>query len=262
MFRSSDITMKPPDGTTLYMERPKVVQSPTGDFVMHFKLMASPGSVIRQLGVAQAPSPTEHYKFEQGVYPAGEDMGDVTVYDNRPHIADRAQLVGDAQPEYVVAFTGLLRTPEARVTVAPLDLPGIDNTTGTGGCSAVHLRREGEALFYDTPSKHYVLVTSHTTGWQPNPSEWFVSPALCGPSANWTSLGDRAQGSPKTYGSQSTYALEYAAGKTILMMDHWNWKKGENLNTSTYVWLPVQTNTSDGWPQVYWMDSWNLNVWN
>jgi hypothetical protein len=234
------------------MERPKVVQSPEGGYVMYFKLMASPGSVIRQLGIARCSKPTGQYVFDHGVFPAGQDTGDLTVYDNRDH-----QQTSD--PEYVVAFTGRLRDPDASVVVAPLVTPSIDNTTAAGECGRVPERREGEAMFWDPRNKQYTLVTSHTTGWNPNPSEWFVSKSLCG-DMNWTSIGNRAFGSSDTFGAQSTYALELSGGNVILMMDEWNWEADKLLNMSTYVWLPVQYNATDGLPMVKWHDQWDLSI--
>jgi len=252
MLRTRDIPLTPPQGTSLFMERPKVLHAPSGDYVMYFKLMASPGSVIRQLGMATAPTPTGPFTFAHGVYPAGEDTGDLTVYANSARGA-----LPSGQPKHVVAFTGRLRT-SPRVAVAALEEPTLLNTTSAGQCSEVPEAREGEALFWDSVAEQYTLVTSHTTGWSANPSEWFVSKELCG--GEWTSIGNRAVGSPDTFGSQSTYALELGPGRTVLMMDRWHSHRGQDLNMSTYVWLPVLRNETDGLPYVRWFDSWDLSV--
>lgn len=254
VFRTSDVTIAPPAGTVLFIERPKVVHSPEGDFVLYFKLMATPGSVIRQLGIARSNTPTGSYVFEHGVYPAGQDTGDLTVYDNSAH-----RLATD--PEFAVVFTGDLRDPNASVIISPLVTPAIDNTTAAGECGRVPQKREGEAIFWDARNRQYTLVSSHTTGWKPNPSEWFVSKSLCG-NLNWTSIGNRAMGSNDTFGAQSTFALELSSGNVVLMMDKWNWQADELLNMSTYVWLPVQYHETDGLPMVSWYDKWDLGIFS
>jgi hypothetical protein len=106
----------------------------------------------------------------------------------------------------------------------------------------------------------YYIISSGTSGWAPNPAQIAVADNIFGP---WKTIGDPCIG-PKfetTFDSQSTYVLPVAgkpAGSFIYMGDRW---VGEQLEKSTYVWLPFSMNEFGGMKLVF-QDKWDLSIFD
>ncbi|MEA4935436.1 MAG: glycoside hydrolase family 43 protein [Paludibacter sp.] len=98
----------------------------------------------------------------------------------------------------------------------------------------------------------YYLITSGTTGWNPNAARMAVADHIFGP---WTELGNPCvgKGADLTFHSQGTYIQKIPGKKDkyVFMADRWN---PENPIDGRYVWLPVFF--ENGRPVLKWMDSW------
>ncbi len=84
----------------------------------------------------------------------------------------------------------------------------------------------------------YFLITSATTGWEPNAARLFSADSVWGP---WTYLGNPCHGNVdqqnSTFHSQSTFILPVLGhlGQFIFMADRWNPKDAID---GRCVWLP------------------------
>jgi len=106
----------------------------------------------------------------------------------------------------------------------------------------------------------YYLISSGTSGWLPNKAEIAVADSIFGP---WQTIGDPCMGpkSETTFDSQSTYVLPAPgkpAGNFIYMGDRW---VAENLEKSTYVWLPFKMNEFGGMKMVF-FNQWDLSIFD
>lgn len=95
--------------------------------------------------------------------------------------------------------------------------------------------REAPALFKRGDT--YFLITSGSTGWDPNQAKYATSTSL---TSGWSSLQNVADSN--TFYSQSTYvqAVEGEQGTQYLYMgDRWAGAWGGRVNDSSYVWQPI-----------------------
>lgn len=112
-------------------------------------------------------------------------------------------------------------------------------------------QREAPAVF--KKDGYYYMMTSGTTGWEPNQARYFVSNSMLG---EWKDFGDPCIDDIKktTFDSQSTCIFKAADNTYIYMGDKWNSK---NLTDSRYVWLKVNF-TQEGKMELYWREEWKL----
>ena len=114
---------------------------------------------------------------------------------------------------------------------------------------------EAPALFYY--KGRYFLMTSGTTGWNPNAARLAVAKNIFG---EWKSIGNPCRGTEDenkiTFGSQSTQILQVQGTKNefIYMRDRWI---PDNLADSRHIWLPVEW--ENGYPVIRWYPNWNLS---
>lgn len=117
--------------------------------------------------------------------------------------------------------------------------------------------REAPALFkYDG---YYYMITSGTSGWNPNKATYYRSTNIYGP---YEAMGDPCIGedSSLTFHSQSTcvFPVDAAKGKFMYMGDRWLvGSTGSAAWWSSYVWLPVQIN-ADHTITVNRYEDWNM----
>jgi len=103
-------------------------------------------------------------------------------------------------------------------------------------------RFEGMSLFRHTNGTLY-MITSHLTGWEPNPLMLYRSdgPDLAHP--KWVDLGNPTDSST-SFNTQPTYVVKYTtrANMTyhIYMADNWVHGGNEGLEAASYVWLPIR----------------------
>lgn len=106
----------------------------------------------------------------------------------------------------------------------------------------------------------YFMITSGTTGWDPNPARLAEADHPLGP---WKELGDPSRGTDEqvktTFWSQSTFILPVAGKKDafIFMGDRWTPK---NAIDGRYIWLPVLF--ENGKPVLRWFEEWDLSLFD
>lgn len=79
----------------------------------------------------------------------------------------------------------------------------------------------------------YYMFGSHLTGWDTNDNVYSTSTSL---TSGWSAWQTFADVNSHTYNSQTTYILDYGGGNVMYMGDRW---VSNNLQASTYVWLPL-----------------------
>lgn len=111
--------------------------------------------------------------------------------------------------------------------------------------------REAPALF--KRNGVYFLLTSGSTGWDPNQAQYATSTSL---TSGWSNMQNVADGN--TFHSQSTYvqAIEGSQGTQYLYLgDRWAGAWGGRVNDSGYVWQPITFPTDTSMSM-----SWSNNV--
>ncbi|WP_079102461.1 RICIN domain-containing protein [Streptomyces sp. TP-A0356] len=81
------------------------------------------------------------------------------------------------------------------------------------------------------------LLTSGTSGWNPNQQKYATATSLAGPWTAFTDVGDAT-----AYGSQTAYVLSVqgTSGTSYFYMgDRWGNSMGGTVSDSQYVWLPL-----------------------
>ena len=276
------------------LERPKVIHSPrTGKFVMWFHLELKPmGRKAARSGFAVADSPAGPYTFlgslrpDAGTWPRNVTPGQKAGLDaaqrligtsfwGSPH-PDRARMDflgrdfhGGQMAKDMTLFVDddgtayHVFSSEENATLHVSQLSD-DRLSHTGNWVRIF-----DYLWHEAPAlcKHdgrYWMLSSHCTGWNPNPARSAVADSVWGP---WTELGNPCTGpTPRgrlgpdlTFGAQSTFILPVAGrpGAFIAMFDTW---RPENHLTSGYVWLPLRF--EDNRMRIEWHDAWDLSVFD
>jgi hypothetical protein len=223
--------------TAPVFERPKVIYNRlTKQFVMWMHVDDFDYERA-ETGVAVSDSPTGPYRFLRRFRPNGKESRDLTVFqddDGRAYLVHSSDwnsvtLIADLSDDYLEPTGHFTRHFDH----------GQKNTG-----------RESPALF-----KHagkYFIITSGTTGWNPNPAEYAVADSVHGP---WRVKGNPCVGpeAETTFRSQSTFVLPLGE-KYIFMADRWD---KDNLRDSRYVWLPLEVRGEE--LKLEWRDSWTVN---
>ncbi len=230
-------------GAQTICERPKVVFNPrTGKFVMWFHYDRS-GYGDSRAGVAIADAPQgpfrylgQHRPIESSTF---RDMGLFVADDGRAYVFYSGE---ENQTMHVVRLNAEWTGPET---------PMVENQTWR----RILIRRARESPSpFQYGGKTY-LLTSGTTGWNPNRADLAVADNPLGP---YQSLGDPCVGPDAhlTFRSQSTFILPHpdgVAGHFIYLGDRW---KPESLADSRYVWLPFRMSEKS---QIVWQPRWDLS---
>jgi hypothetical protein len=205
-------------------ERPKVIyHAGTRQYVMWLHVDRADYSMAAA-GVAVSDCITGPYRYVGSSRPNGCDSRDLTVFqddDGKAYLIHSSDwnsvlMVADLSEDYLRAAGRYSRHFDHR-----------QKNTG----------RESPAIF-----KHagkYFLITSGTTGWNPNAAEYAVADSIHGP---WRVKGNPCvgPGAELTFRAQNTFVLPLrggAPGEFILMADRW---EAYNLRDSRYVWLPLR----------------------
>ena len=272
-------------GIGCVIERPKVVHcAKTGKFVMYFHLeLADYGYTAAMTGICTADRPEGPFRFQRALRPnpcqwpqnaPGKDFSQAEIdrlCDNDVFRNDGGDWrdIRDKSPyPYVWHYASgqmsrdmtLYQDTDGKVyhfyaseynsTMHIAELT--DDCLGYTG----RWWRMGEKDWTEAPAvfRHggkYWLVGSGCTGWNPNPAHLYVADRVTGP---WRRLENPCRGvSPvtglgpeKTFGLQSTYAIQLSDDEVVLMFDEW---RKSDLQDSRYHWIPVRF-TSDGQPVI------------
>jgi len=223
------------------IERPKVLwNAPTKLFVMWLHADSS-NYGLRYVGVATSPSPSSTFTFIGAFQPDGIPSLDMNLYEDRVN--------GSVVGAYHVRSCNNQYVGISRLTDDYLNTTGITST--------IPIPREGHAVF--RRGEQLYMMTSHLTGWAPNPADLFIADKNRMENATWTSLGNPTNSST-TFNSQSTFVLPFPSTKNpgqvfyIYMGDRWD---SPNLLNASYIWLPYTFNSATN-ITLEWRDKWAL----
>jgi len=209
------------------IERPKVLYNPkTKKYVMWFHL-DDYNYKYRHAGVAQSDSPTGPFEYVHALQPDGVPSLDMSLFQDP--VDQQAYFVRSCDNRYV----GISRLTE-------------DYLNSTGMISKQELC-EGMALFRH-PNGTYYMITSHLTGWSPNPLMLFRAEGATLDDPQWVNMGNPT-GDKTSFNSQPTYVVQYtpAVGEPyfVYMADDWvrcpnqDGTSGPLIN-ACYIWLPIR----------------------
>ena len=268
-YRSKDLYAWTDMGTILYpatsphdtmhphriMDRPHVVYNArTKLFVMWVKFAGTNEDpfdwMTQYMGVATSPTMDGPFTMVHTIRPLGVETGDFDLWiDERDgkgyFIADRVHtelLIADLTDDYL-------------------------NVTGyySSHCPRLEppLAREAPCFFKREDSYH--LISSGTTGYNPNPTEAMVSTLPHGPytlqgsfcidDKNMTSFDCQFSSvfkHPTRYGLYIAIGDRWMAKTSVI-----NGKEEAETSEATYVWLPIRF--LDNRPFVEWRDEWSLD---
>jgi hypothetical protein len=237
--------IKQPDFAGPYVvERPKVLYNvKTKKFVMWFHL-DSDGYKYRHVGVAQAEDPAGPFVYVHGMKPDGINSLDMSLF--RDPVDAQAYFIRSCDNKYV----GI-----SRLTDDYLNSTGIIST---------HSVFEGMAIFRHRNGTYY-MITSHLTGWNPNPLVLFRAAGDTLDDPQWVNMGNPTS-DPTSFNSQPTYVVEYAPASGdpyfVYMADDWvhcpngDGTKGPLIN-ACYIWLPIAFREDS--VAIEWRPHWDLD---
>ncbi|WP_069770052.1 RICIN domain-containing protein [Streptomyces sp. LUP30] len=221
---------------TANIERPKVMyNAATGKYVMWMHKENGVDYSEARAAIAVSDTVDGNYAWQGSFRPLDQHMSrDITVFvdtDGTGYMVSAARENYDLQIYRLTAdYTGI-----ASLVADPWH----------GG------HREAPALF--KRNGVYFMLTSASTGWNPNQQQYATATSLAGP---WTAMTD--VGDSTAYGSQAAYVLpvQGTSGTSYLYLgDRWGNSFGGTVNDSRYVWLPLafpaSTSLSMSWtPEV------------
>ena len=200
----------------------------------------TPAYEMAAAGVAVSERVTGPYRYLGSVRPNGRDSRDMTVFqddDGRTYLVHASDwnsvlMVADLSDDYLRPTGHYTRHCD-------------HGRKNTGRESPAVFRHDGK----------YFLVTSGTTGWNPNAAEYAVADSVHGP---WRVQGNPCvgPGAQLTFRAQNTFVLPMpggAPGDFILLADRW---EPHDLRASRYVWLPLRVRGET--VTVEWRDAWAL----
>jgi hypothetical protein len=240
------------------VERPKVMyNAATRKFVMWMHLDDRLYSVA-SAGVATADGPVGPFHFLRSFRPIRFDFGYPMV--DRTHQAEMGSTFRDMnlfvdEDGRAYVFYAAEGNPTMYVARLNADFTSVETPPVQGATWQRIL--VGQSREAPTPFKYrgkYYLISSGTTGWNPNPASYSVADNIFGP---WTVKGNPCvgAGAETTFDSQSTYVLPVPGKEAFIYMGD-RWLK-DNLADSRYVWLPFRMR-EDGSLTLQWRDEWNL----
>ncbi|MFD8654303.1 RICIN domain-containing protein [Streptomyces mirabilis] len=236
-FRRNVLTQaSDPELAGANIERPKVIyNSTTGKFVMW--MHKENGSDYTQSRAAVAVSDTVDGDYAwRGSFrpPSGTTSRDMTLFKD-----------DDGTAYQITSAAG---NADLHIYKLTADYTGYDSLVANPWPGNY---REAPALF--KRNGVYFMLTSGTSGWNPNQQRYATAAGLSGP---WTAMAE--VGDATSYGSQTAFVLpvQGTQGTSYLYMgDRWGNSMGGTVNDSQYVWLPLtfptQTTMNLPWyPQV------------
>lgn len=228
------------------MDRPHIIRNPrTGKYVCWLKVMKEHTQESTVLVADSLFGPYEIVRT--GLRPLGMDAGDF-------------DLVVDPKTGKAYYYFEKVRTDLICVELT-------DDFTDVSDRYSSHFPHPGPPFTREAPAHferdglHY-LVTSGTTGYFPNVSEFAVAPDYHGP---FTVLGNAHPGdaSRTSYRSQvsSVFRHPHKRDLYIAVADRWlpedtpSAPVGENTAIADYVWLPIRFDGTR--PHIDWLDEWS-----
>ncbi|MFF0007606.1 RICIN domain-containing protein [Streptomyces tibetensis] len=213
-----------PELQLAYIERPKVIyNSATGKFVMWMHKENGKDYTEARAAVAVSDTVDGTYTYQGSFRPLNEMSRDDTLFKD------------DDGTAYFISAAN--NNADLHIYKLSADYTKIDSLVANPWPGAF---REAPALF--KRNGVYFMLSSTTSGWNPNQQRYATATSLAGP---WTAMTD--VGDATAYGSQTTYVLpvQGTSGTSYLYMgDRWGNSIGGTVNDSQYVWLPLTFPTS------------------
>lgn len=194
--------------------------------------------IMRRVAVATSDTPEGPFKLEHILAPDGVPSLDLNLYIDNDGSAYFVRSCDNA-------YTGI-----SRLT---------DDYLNTSGMLSKGPRVEGMAMFRHPVTDKLYMMTSHLTGWNPNPLMLYRSdgPDLSDP--QWVDLGNPTN-DETSFNTQPTSIVMYTtqAGQTypIYMADNWIYGGRQGLLDATYVWLPIRFDGDEA--HIDKMEEWDL----
>ncbi|MET7779815.1 RICIN domain-containing protein [Streptomyces sp. NPDC005388] len=207
-----------PELAVANIERPKVIyNSTTGKFVMW--MHKENGTDYNQSRVAVSDTADGDYTWRGSFRPpSGTTSRDMTLFKD-----------DDGTAYQITSAAG---NADLHIYKLTADYTGYDTLVGNPWPGNY---REAPALF--KRDGVYFMLTSSTSGWNPNQQKYATATSLAGP---WTAMAD--VGDATAYGSQTAFVLpvQGTSGTSYLYLgDRWGNSMGGTVNDSEYVWLPL-----------------------
>lgn len=221
------------------LERPKVVfNKKTGKYVMWAHWEDGNDYTKARVMVATADRPEGPYTFVRTMRPNGQESRDQTVFVDLDGKAYHFRSSEDNMTLQCSPLTDDYLLPQESFIRS---IPG----------------KQYEAPAIMRINDTYIGFFSGCTGWRPNPGHVCTTRNIL--TDSWNDLGNPCvdDNASTTYQSQPTYVLklqgyDYAY---MYMGDRWN---SSNVQTSTYVWLPIYLRT--GKPFLRWHSAWDTSM--
>jgi hypothetical protein len=206
------------------IERPKVIyNASTGRFVMWMHKENATDYGEARAAVASSATVDGDYTYHGSFRPFGTHMSrDITLYN-------------DNGTAYMLSAADENR--DLHIYRLTADYLNVQTLVGNFWNDQ---SREAPALF--KRGSTYFLLTSGTSGWNPNQARYATAPSITGPWTTFTNVGDGT-----TFGSQPAYVLPIQGTTTtsyLYLGDRWAGAWNEPVNNSQYVWLPITFPTS------------------
>ena len=223
------------------MERPKVIYNPsTRKYVMWLHLeLPGKGYDSARVGIAQSDSVIGPYHFVSDFRPNGNMSRDQTVF-----------MDDDGKPYHFYSSRDNYDMRIHAMTADFLQATTADQIIINNG------HREAPAVF--KYKGRYQIMTSDATGWTPNAATIHTATTITGP---WTLRNNPCVGTSaevsSTFQSQSAFILPVPgyANAFIYIGDRWI---STNVETSTYIWLPITFKGNSDTAVIAWSAEWTI----
>ncbi|MGF7142964.1 hypothetical protein HNQ56_001386 [Anaerotaenia torta] len=260
-WKNEGIILEPVDDIKSQLHPDRIIDRPhiiynkrSKQFVMWVKFAGSNEDSrdwsVQQMGIAVSDDIKKPFRLIKVIRPLGMEMGDFDLWvDERDgkgyFIADRVHteiIIADLTDDY-------------------LDVTGYYSSHFPH--AAPPIAREAPAFFKHLDN--YYLISSGTTGYDPNPSEIAVSKLMHGP---YEVLGNPCVNDTKntSFDCQFSSVFKHPTryGLYIAIGDRWmaktsklnGWDVAETKEAA-YIWLPIRFDGDK--PYIIWQDEWSLN---
>ncbi|WP_341976730.1 RICIN domain-containing protein [Microbacterium sp. LWO13-1.2] len=258
-----DLGTTPVDGVTPpIIERPKAIYNEsTGKWVMWAHMDGPSATSSAQYakakaGVAISDSPFGPFQYIDSYYLNYSPEG----WDTPGMARDMNLFVDDDGTGYIIYSSegnATMYISKLNADYTDLATPADEAVLGVDyNRIFVGQSRESPAIFKH--DERYFLITSGTTGWNPNPARWATSTDIMG---TWTDKGDPfpwwAQSNSWNSQPSSVIPVDRENGKYIYMGDRWN--GGNDLKNAQMVWLPISLGEGGDTMAVEVYDEWTLD---
>ncbi|MFE3649065.1 family 43 glycosylhydrolase [Streptomyces sp. NPDC057579] len=200
--------------------RPRIIYNArTQQYVLFLRKENHPSPMTEnKVAIATSPTVDGNYTYRGSFRPMGYRSFDMTVFRDTDGQAYLLSTTNGQKDLTIFRLTSDYLGVAARVTTLH------------------NVRREAQSVF--KRNGVYFLVSSGTTGWNPNQQKYATATNIAGPWSSMANLGDST-----AYGSQVTSVLPVQGSRTtsyLYLGDRWAQPRGGTHNDSTYVWLPLR----------------------